>query len=285
MEEIRGMPTYDHILYRVEDKIARITLNRPEKRNALSRGLRDDILAGLKEAERDDAVSVVLIDGAGLSFCAGYDITPNRPVEPTSAAVSPDFDWTDQFARSCIRDWLTIWDLLKPVVAMVHGACLAGGTELMSMCDIVFAADDARIGYPPSRGQTTPDVMFFPWKLPMNRAKYLQLTGNSLTGTQAADWGWVTKSFPAEHLEEETLREVRPITAIAPDLLAGNKLAINQTYEIMGFRTALNTAPLWHMLSGRVRPHAGEFARISREEGLRAALQWRDGPFLKEGIL
>ena len=119
---------------------------------------------------------------------------------------------------------MTIWDLLKPVVAMVHGYCLAGGSELMSMCDIAFASDDCKIGYPPMRGMTTPDVIYFPWKMAMGRAKYLQLSGNSLTGKQAAEWGWVAKSFPAEKLEEEVMHEVRALASIAPDLLAANKL-------------------------------------------------------------
>src|SRR5207248_8761919 len=119
--------------------------------------------------------------------------------------------WTDQFARSCVRDWLTIWDLLKPVVAKVHGHCLAGGTELMSMCDIAFVADNAVIGYPPMRAQTTPDTLYFPWKMTMAQAKYLQLTGNSVTGAEAARFGWVVKSFPEDRLEEETLREVHAL--------------------------------------------------------------------------
>ncbi len=273
------------IIYRAADRIARITLNRPEKRNALSGALRDEIVAALREAERDDAVSIVLIDGAGPSFCSGYDITPDGSGRPAEYISQRWFDgWSDQFTRSCLRDWLTIWDLLKPVVAKVHGHCLAGGTELMSMCDIAFVADDALIGYPPMRGMTTPDVPYFPWKMPMARAKYLQLTGNSISGKQAAEWGWVAKSFPADRLEEEVQRELRALASVSPDLLAANKLSLNQTYEIMGFRAAMMTAPQWHALSSQLRPGAGEFGRISREQGLRAALDWRDKPFREVGL-
>ena len=281
------MSDYECITYSTGDRIARVTLNRPEKRNALNRQLRDEFVDALQKAERDDGVVAVLVDAVGPSFCSGYDITPDGSGRyPAGGWVSEKlFDgWTDQFARSCVRDWMTIWDLLKPVVAMVHGHCLAGGTELMSMCDIAFVADDAQIGYPPMRGQTTPDVMYFAWKLPMARAKYLQLTGNVISGKQAAEWGWVAKSFPAAELEERTMSELRALTSIAPDLLAANKLAINQTYEIMGFRTALNTGPQWHALSGQLRPNAGEFTRISREKGLKAALSWRDEAFVKEGL-
>ena len=107
------------------------------------------------------------------------------------------------------------------------------------MVDIAFVADDARIGYPAMRGMTSPDTLYFPWKMSMARAKYLQLTGNSVTGKEAAEIGWVAKSFPATELGGQVMRELRPMSQIAPDLLAANKHAVNQAYEIMGFRTAL----------------------------------------------
>ena len=277
------MSDYETILYRTEAKIARITLNRPEKRNALSFTLRGELVAALRVAERDDSVSLVLIDGAGPAFCSGYDITPDmsqRNPGHTGWVSQKHFDgWTDQFARSCVRDWLVIWDLLKPVVCMVRGACLAGGTELMSMCDIAFVADDAMIGYPPMRAQTTPDTLYFPWKLTMAQAKYLQLSGNSVSGKRAAEMGWVAKSFPGERLEAEVLKELTAMSAIAPDLLAANKQSLNQAYEIMGFRTALQMGSQWHALSAQLRPNAGEFTRISREKGLKEAFRWRDAPF------
>ena len=183
-----------------------------------------------------------------------------------------------------MRDWLTIWDLLKPVVCKVHGYCLAGGTEVMSMCDIAFVADDATIGYPPMRGMTTPDTLYFPWKMSMAQAKYLQLTGNSVTGKEAAAIGWVAKSFPAERLEEEVMRELRAMSSISPDLLAANKASVNQAYELMGFKTALSMGWSWHALSSRLRPGAGDFGRVSRDQGLKAALEWRDGAFRREGF-
>jgi enoyl-CoA hydratase len=118
----------------------------------------------------------------------------------------------------------------------------------------------------------------------MAQAKYLQLTGNSVTGKEAAEMGWVAKSFPADELEESVMRELRPMSQIAPDLLAANKMSLNQAYEIMGFRPALQTGWQWHALSGSMRPGAGDFGRISREKGLKEALNWRDGAFRKEGF-
>jgi enoyl-CoA hydratase len=151
------------ILYLVADRIAWITLNRPEKRNALSFALRRQLVDRLRDAERDDSVTLVLIDGAGPALSAGYDLADERSSMPYGWVESEHYaSWTDQYARSILRDWLVIWDLLKPVVARVHGYCLAGGTELMSMCDIAIVADDAVIGYPPMRGMTTPDTLYFP---------------------------------------------------------------------------------------------------------------------------
>ena len=177
-----------------------------------------------------------------------------------------------------------LWDLLKPVVAKVHGYCLAGGTELMSMCDIAFVADDAVIGYPPMRAMSTPDTPYFPWKLSMAQAKYLQLTGNSVTGQEAAAMGWVAKSFPADDLEDQVQRELRPLAQVDPALLAANKASLNQAYELMGMRTHLLGAWQWHQLTSRDRRRAGEFGTVSREQGLRAAIDWRDGPFRREGF-
>lgn len=275
---------YQHILYKVADRIARITLNVPEKRNALSFPLRAELVHALKAAERDNEVSVVLLDGAGPSFCSGYDLTSYSI--PEGGFISEQYfdKWSDQFARHAVKDWLTIWDLMKPVVCKVQGACLAGGTELMSLCDIVFAADDARFGYPPTRAMSCPDTNFFPWKMSMAQAKYLQLTGNSINGKTAAAWGWIAKSFPADQLEDEVMKETRALASIAPDLLAVNKGELNETYEQLGFKNSLMSGIHWHLVSmARVRPNAGLFQKVQAEKGLKGALQWRDGPFKDVG--
>ncbi|GAA1835855.1 crotonase/enoyl-CoA hydratase family protein [Pseudonocardia ailaonensis] len=293
-------PAYEEILYAVADRVATVTLNVPDKRNRLSYLMRREIIHALRTAEADDDVAVVLIRANGPSFSAGYDLstgpkTSGRQdgsyyrddgIRPERWVDAAEFDgWTDQWARSCVRDWYTVWDLLKPVVAMVHGHCVAGGTELMSMCDIAFVADDARIGYPPMRGMTSPDVPYFPWKMTMAHAKYLQLTGNSVTGAEAARMGWVVKSFPAERLEEETLRELRAISSIAPGLLAANKHSVNQAYEIQGMKTHFDQSWSWHSFSGNFRPGARGFRERLDAGGLQAALDWRDGAFRAEGFV
>jgi len=273
------MTDYQDIIYKVEAGIATISFNRPQVHNAMSRRLRVEAVAALKQAEADDSVSVVVIQGEGKSFCSGYDVGAQDYDGKAHAISEMMDDWTDQLNREVLRDWYTIWDLLKPVVAKVHGNCLAGGSEVMSICDIAFATDEARIGYPATRAQATPDLSFFPWKLPMSRAKYLQMTGNIITGKQASEWGWVTKSFPEEEFEEAFTREIRAIASIAPDMLVAQKMALNQQYEIMGFKTALNAVVPWHHASHKTRPNAMEFRRIANEEGLKAAVNWRDEPF------
>lgn len=273
------MSEYQEIIYGVEDRVAYVTFNRPEVHNAMSRRLRDETMNALKTAEADDSVSVVVIQGAGKSFCSGYDVGA-QGYDGKAHAISELYDdWTDQINRGILRDQLTIWDLLKPVVAKVHGNCLAGGTEVMSICDVAFCTDTARIGYPATRAQATPDLSFFPWKLPMSRAKYLQLTGNIITGKQASEWGWVTKSFPEEEFEAAFAREIKAMASIAPDMLTANKMALNQSYDIMGFRTALHAVVPWHHASHKTRPNALEFRRIANAEGLKAAVNWRDEPF------
>lgn len=284
MTEPDAVSTYQHVLYRVEDRIAHLTLNRPEQRNALSTELRREIVDALQVAERDDEVALILISGAGPSFCSGYQLQPD-PEGPRNDWPGSIFNsWTDQFARSCYRDWMTIFDLLKPVVAKVHGYCLAGGTELMSMCDIVFAADDAVIGHPPMRAMATPDVPYFPWKMSMARAKYLQLTGNTVSGKEAAEFGWVVKSFPPDQLDAEVMRELRPMAQISPGMLAANKASLNQAYEAMGIRSALKNGWMMHSLSVAFRPDSRQFAKIAEAEGLRAALDWMNGAFQREGF-
>ena len=273
------MEQYQDILYRVEDRVATITFNRPQLHNAMSRLLRDETVHALKRAEADDSVSVIVIEGAGRSFCSGYDVAA-QSYDGAVHGISPLFDdWTDRLARDILSDWFAIWDLMKPVIAKVHGNCLAGATEVMSMCDIVFVTDNARIGYPATRAQSTPDLAYFAWRMTPARARYLQLSGNIITGKQAADWGWATKSFPVDEFEEAVAREVKALASIEPDMHAANKISLNHMYDVMGMRTGLHTVIPWHYASHKTRPNGGKFRKMANEQGLKVAVQWRDGPF------
>jgi enoyl-CoA hydratase len=283
-------PAYETVAYEVTDRVATVTLNRPEVHNALSFQLRSDIVAALRRAEQDPEVSLVLLKGAGKSFCAGYDLKVSGSLEARRGhdgwVADPNLeDWTDQFSRTCVRDWLTLWQLLKPVVAQVHGNCLAGGLELMSMADIVFVADDARLGYPPMRGMSTPDTAIFAWKMSMARAKYIQITGNSITGAQAAEWGWVAKSFPADTLDTEVGRELHVLRNIPPAVLAANKMAVNQAYEVMGLRTHVEQSWVWHYLSNLARARQLGPGGIAPDRTIRESLAWLNRAAEDVGLL
>jgi enoyl-CoA hydratase len=281
---------FETVLYDVDDRVATITLNRPEVHNALSFQLRSDIVEALRRAEQDTDVSLVLLKGAGRSFCSGYDlkVTGSPELRRAHAGWVGDEhleDWTDQFSRACVRDWMTLWQLLKPVVAQVHGNCLAGGLELMSMADIVFVADDTRLGYPPMRGMSTPDTAVFPWKMTMAQAKYIQITGNSITGKQAAEWGWVVKSFPADDLDAEVARELHVLRNIDPSILAANKMAVNQAYEVMGIRTHVEQSWVWHYLSNHARAKSGNVRGIAQDRTVSESLAWMNRAADEVGLL
>src|SRR3954469_20868966 len=177
--------------------VRRITLNRPEKRNALNATLRREILAATREADRDDSVRVTVIRGAGKCFSAGYDLSgdPNAQGEP----LDYNSEGEGSYMRGVTNGWMSIWDLAKPVIAQVHGYCLAGGSELATGCDLVYVADDAKIGYPAVRFGV-PDMHFHPWTLGMRTAMEMMLTGDSISGLEAAEGGWANKSFPADQL-------------------------------------------------------------------------------------
>lgn len=267
---------YEDIIYETRDRIAIITMNRPEKMNALSHRLRSEIFDAMKAAEADPEVRVIILRGSGRAFSAGYDLGPTRGNELPN--VGPVHPGQGQWPQHLISGYWQIWELAKPVIAQVHGWCLAGGTELATMCDLMFVAEDARLGYPPVRAMSTPDLVYHPWHMPMRKARELLYTGDSVTGKEAVEIGWANRAYPADRLAEETERFARRIANIESDMLLMLKRAVNRAYEIMGFRAALQVGADIQALS-TYRPSGGEFARISREQGLKAALDWRDGPF------
>ena len=174
-------------------------------------------------------------------------------------------------------NWV-LWSLYKPIIAQVHGYCLAGGTELASMCDLRVVALDARIGYPPVRAMTTMDGMWAPWHLPMAKAREFAYFGDTMTGEEAERWGWANRAVPADQLAETTKAFAERLALVDREMLMYSKRAVNRAYEIMGIRTALDVGADIQSLSS-VRPLGGVFGAISRKHGLKEALEWRDGPF------
>lgn len=264
-----------------------IQLDRPEKMNALSHNLRAELFNALKDFEADPEVKVVIIRGSGRAFSAGYDLsgisqTPDEReyVDRRSGlpSVGPIHPGQGQWPQHLLSGYWQIWELTKPVISQVHGYCLAGGTELATMCDLMFVADDAIIGYPPVRAMTSVDIIYHPWHMHQRKVRELLYTGDSVTGIEAAELGWANQAVPVEDLCAVTEAFAERIANIDSPMLQMTKRQVNRVYEIMGFRTSLQVGGDLQTLSA-MRPGGGEFGRIAREKGLKAALDWRDGPF------
>ncbi len=253
--------------------------------NALSHNLRAEVFDAMKHFEQDESVKVIVLRGSGRAFSAGYDLSGTPPDEHSYVdtrsglpGVGPIHPGQGQWPQHLLSGYWQIWELTKPVIAQVHGYCLAGGTELATMCDLMFIAEDAIIGYPPVRAMTSVDVIYHPWHMHQKKARELLYTGDSLTGLEAVEVGWANRAVPVEDLCEATEAFAERIANVDSPMLQMTKRQVNRVYEIMGIRTSMAVGADIQALSS-VRPGGGEFGRISREKGLKAALDWRDGPF------
>ena len=228
-------------------------------------------------------MTVVVLKGAGKSFCAGYDLKIPDFAEVqkrhTGWVGDPTLEWwTDQFSRGCVRDWLNLWDLLKPVVAQVHGNCLAGGTDLALHCDLVVAAEDARIGFPPVRSMGVPPTNMWLYHVGSQWTKRLLFTGDTITGTEARDIGLAVATAPAEALDDAVLELANRMALIGRDLLVANKRVVNTGVELMG-RAQLQKFAALNDAIGHRAPQALAFSERIGEVGLRQAVRERDAAF------
>ncbi|HVH06049.1 MAG TPA: enoyl-CoA hydratase-related protein [Myxococcota bacterium] len=215
--------------------VRRFTLNRPEKRNAISNALRTELFAGLEAADREDAVRVSIVRGAGPCFSSGYDLASDLAAQQPWYTAGGDGAWS----RHVSEGWFRIWDLAKPVIAQVHGYAMAGGSELAAACDLVYVAADAKIGYPVVRMVSPPDMQFHPWLVGMRRAMELLLTGDSISGAEAAESGLANGAFPPEELEARVLELAERIAKIPSDLQQLNKRSVHRAMDVMGARAAI----------------------------------------------
>ena len=256
--------------------IRRLTMNRPEKRNALNNELRGAILAALQEADADPEVKVSILRGAGPSFSAGYDLSANNGVDQPYYSAGGAGQW----ARHVVEGWFKIWDLGKPVIAQVHGYCLAGGSELATSCDLVYVADDARIGYPPTRLMSPPDNQFHPWLLGMRTAMEMFLTGDAITGAEAAAKGFANRAFPAAELDEAVLGIAERIALVPTELQQINKRSVHRAMEIMGLRAAIRSGTELQALAFTTEASLAYRRGFTRDGGsVREQLSQRDAPF------
>ncbi len=215
--------------------VRRITLNRPEKRNAISTPLRVALLEQLRDHDRDADVRVTIVRGAGPCFSAGYDLSSSLMEGSPFYSAPGDGQW----ARQANDTWFSVWDLAKPVIAQIHGYAIAGATELASACDLVYVADDALISYPVVRVASPPDWQYHTVLLGLRRAMELMLTGDAITGEEAVQIGFANRSFPASHLDEEVVAVASRVAGVPSDLQQINKRSVHRAFDVWGARAAI----------------------------------------------
>jgi enoyl-CoA hydratase len=253
--------------------VQRLTLNRPDKRNALSNELRARVFAALEAADVDPDVRVTILRGAGSCFSAGYDLGGGAgPPYPFHTAGGAGH-WSRHVVEGCFR----VWDLAKPVIAQVHGWCLAGGSELATACDLVYVAEDAQIGYPPVRMMSPPDNQFHPWLCGLRPAMEMMLTGDAIDGLEAVRVGFANRAFPAGRLEAEVLAMAERVAKIPTDVQQMNKRSVHRAMEIMGLRAAIRAGAEIQALALTTASSRETFARF--RDGVSQALDARDAAF------
>ncbi|HLJ08306.1 MAG TPA: crotonase/enoyl-CoA hydratase family protein [Acidimicrobiia bacterium] len=276
--------TYETLLYDVEDGIAVVTLNRADRHNTILPPMTDELQDAVERAGEDPAVKVIILQGAGPSFCAGFDFSAGfhhwddrlttdgkwDPGKEFIATTSPTLGWVPKF--------MSLWRSPKPVIAQIHGWCVGGGSEMSLCADIVVASEDARIGTPYSRMWGCHHAGMWVYRLGLARAKELALTGRSLSGREAADIGLINKAVPFDQLQAEVWTTARQLMTIPLSQLTAMKLVVNQAYENMGLHS---TQLLGSMLDGMLRntPEALDFIELAGREGVGAAVAIRDAPF------
>lgn len=277
------------ILFDVTGGVATITLNAPEKRNAMSPQMLEELRLALLEADDLLDVNVIVLKGAGKDFCSGYDLAgayAGRAADDAAGATRQYRSGAQTFDDDCwgmernLDRLTTILDIHKPVIAQVQGNCVAGGVDLAFLCDIVVAADDAKIGYPATRANGTPPVNMWYYHLGPQWAKRMLLTGDIISGLDAARIGMVMDSVPADELEAEVGALASKMAQIDAELLSVNKRAVNLAFELAGGRmlqrltTELDARG--HLAQG---PRRTKFKKDIAELGLKGAVRERDAPF------
>ena len=268
----------DTVLYEAADAVATLTLNRPERRNAITPQLVEDFDAALARALDDDEVRVVRLRGAGSAFCAGYDIgwgSESMQAAEAGAPWDPIADY--QTMRRFVDAYMALWRSPKPVVAQVHGYCVAGGTDFALCSDLIVCAEDCRIGYPPARVWGSPTTAMWMYRLGLERSKRLLLTGDAIDGARAVQWGLASEAVPAAQLEQAGLALARRVALLPHNQAAMMKLLVNQAFEQMGLHT---TQVIGTLLDGAARhtPEGTAFTQRGLAD-VRGAVADRDAPF------
>jgi enoyl-CoA hydratase len=277
---------YETILYEARGRIATVTLNRPEKFNTIRPPMPEELEKALAAANADREVRVIILKGAGKAFCAGFDFSEGLEHFAGWGEVRRGGAWdpgsdmmmvTSPFTGP-IPKFMSIWRSPKPVIARVHGWCVGGGSDMALLADVIIASEDARFGTPYSRVWGCYLTGMWLYRLGLTKTKLLALTGDSISGKEAAEMDLINRAVPEDKLDEEVEYWANRMAQCPTSQLAAMKLAVNQAFDNMGLA---NTQLIGSILDGYMRntPEALEFVKTAKEKGVATAIAQRDGPF------
>jgi len=266
------------VLYEAKERVATITLNRPERFNAISETMPEDIAAAFAHANHDDSVHVIVLTGAGRGFCGGYDLREFAEKAGTNPGIQ-DMPWDPMidynFMSRCTQNFMSIWRCHKPVIARIHGDAVAGGSDIALCCDIIIMNEKARIGYPPSRVWGCPTTAMWVYRLGAERAKQMLFTGDLISGATAEKMGLIFQSVPLEELDQAVKQLTDRIKGVPKNQLMMMKMMVNQAYENMGLASTQAIATLFDGMA-RHTPEGVWFKQRAEEVGFKQAVAERD---------
>ncbi|MCM3563293.1 crotonase/enoyl-CoA hydratase family protein [Hydrogenophaga intermedia] len=276
------MPAFDTLRIDADaqnPRIARLLLNRPEHYNAITDQTPRDIRAAVEWANANEDIHVIVVEGAGKGFCGGYDLSHfgegdiDHPCQQERHPWDPMEDYA--FMKRNTEDFMSLWRSAKPTIAKVHGAAVAGGSDIALCCDLLVMAEDARIGYMPTRVWGCPTTAMWTYRLGPMRAKQLMFTGDVIDGRTAAAWGLANEAVPIDQLEARTMALAERIAGVPRSHLAMHKLVVNQVQLAMGLEQSQQLATVFDGIT-RHNPEGLWFRRYAQDQGFKAAVQWRD---------
>lgn len=266
------------VLYEAADRVATITLNRPERFNAINETMPDDLAAAIAHANRANSVHVIVLTGAGRGFCGGYDLKAFAETKGTNPGVQ-DMPWDPMidyaFMGHCTQQFMSIWRCHKPVIARIQGDAVAGGSDIALCCDIIIMNETARIGYPPARVWGCPTTAMWVYRLGAEKAKRMLFTGDLVSGREAEQMGLIYKAVPADELDGAVRKLADRIRGVPKNQLMMMKLMVNQAYENMGLSSTQQIATLFDGIT-RHSPEGIQFKQRAEEVGFKQAVAERD---------
>lgn len=270
--------TFQTLSYETAGRIARITLNRPERLNAIDEKMPGEIRTAVERANADDGIHVIVLAGAGRGFCSGYDLKAFAETKGENPGVQsmpwdPMVDY--RFMKQCTDDFFSLWRSYKPVVCKVHGHAVAGGSDIALCADIVVMAEDAKIGYPPARVWGCPTTAMWVFRIGAEKAKRMLLTGDLVDGRTAKEMGLVYDAVPAAELDAAVDALAARMAGVPKNQLMMQKLMINQAYENMGLASTQMIATLFDGIT-RHSPEGMWFKAYSEQHGFHEAVRLRD---------